>query len=87
MLSVIVFTLFALWPSPVVETPQPEHAATPAKTASLAADPYAPLRLYDGKWDLVPATNGKPADPVHTEQVHLENRCAKVGDFFACNHF
>jgi len=39
MLSVMVFALFALWPSPVAEAPQPEHAVAPAKTASLAADP------------------------------------------------
>ena len=82
MLSMVILTLFALWPPPVAETQQPEHTAAPAKTSSLAADPYAPLRLYDGKWDVIPATDGKPAD-----QVHLENRCAKVGDFFACNQF
>ena len=61
---------------------QPEHAAAPAKTASLAADPYAPLRLYDGKWDVLPANGAKPAD-----SVHIENHCGKVGEFFACNQF
>jgi hypothetical protein len=53
-----------------------------AKTVNLANDPYAPLRLYDGKWDLVPAGGDKPAAP-----VHIENHCAKVGEFFACNQF
>ncbi len=45
-----------------------------------ASDPYAPLRLYDGNWDLVPAGTDKPAGP-----VRIENHCAKVGEFFACN--
>ena len=54
----------------------------PPKTANLAGDPYAPLRLYEGKWDALPASSDKPA-----ETVHLENHCAKVGDFFACNQF
>lgn len=42
-----------------------------------AGDPYAALRLYDGKWDLVPADSTQ-------KPTHLENRCAKTGLFFAC---
>jgi hypothetical protein len=52
------------------------------KAVDLASDPYAPLRLYDGKWDLIPANTDKPAEP-----LHIENHCAKVGDFFACDQF
>ena len=59
---------------------QPEHAAAPRRAASLASDPYAPLRLYDGKWDLVPASADKPGEP-----VHMEDLCAKAGEFFVCN--
>jgi hypothetical protein len=42
-----------------------------------ANDPYAALRLYDGKWDLVPADSTK-------KPTHLKNRCTKTGLFFAC---
>ena len=43
--------------------------------ALCAADPYAPLRLYDGSWDVRLA--GKPADK-------LTNRCALIGRYYAC---
>jgi len=31
---------------------------------------------------LLPAGGNKPAEP-----IHIENHCAKVGEFFACNQF
>jgi hypothetical protein len=68
---------------------QSDHAAAPpvAKAAAKATpttmpDPYAPLQLYDGKWDVLPPEGEKSA-----ETMHLENRCARVGEFFACNQF
>lgn len=45
--------------------------------ATAAEDPYAPLRLLDGKWDILPAAGAK-------ESMHLENHCAKTGLFMAC---
>ena len=78
MLAVLMLSLLFSWASPL-PAEQAEHAAPAPKTAS-ANDPYAPLRLYDGKWDLVPASNDKA-----TATVHIENHCAKVGEFFACN--
>ena len=48
-----------------------------AQNASAADDPYAALKLYDGKWLVMPADGPK-------EGVHLENHCAKTGLFFAC---
>jgi hypothetical protein len=48
-----------------------------AESASGADDPYAALKLYDGKW-LVMASDGPK------EGVRLENHCAKTGLFFAC---
>jgi hypothetical protein len=44
--------------------------------ASVADDPYAPLKLYDGKWDVAMAGEKVP--------TRLENHCAKTGLFFAC---
>jgi hypothetical protein len=49
----------------------------PALADSPANDPYAALRLYDGKWDLVPADSTQ-------KPTHLVNHCAKTGSFFAC---
>ncbi|MEO8812917.1 MAG: hypothetical protein ABI376_08415 [Caulobacteraceae bacterium] len=43
--------------------------------AAADADPYAPLRLLDGKWEVTGA-DGKI--------MHLENRCARTGLFYAC---
>ena len=45
--------------------------------ATVADDPYAPLKLYDGKWEVGPSEGEK-------EATHLENHCAKTGLFFAC---
>jgi len=81
MVAMLILSLLTLR---VSATPpgQSGQAATSPKIASLANDPYAPLRLYDGKWDALPTSGAKPADP-----VHIENHCAKVGEFFACNQF
>jgi hypothetical protein len=46
-------------------------------SATAADDPYAPLRLYDGKWSILPGEDGKG-------WMQLENHCAKTGLFFAC---
>lgn len=46
-------------------------------TAAVADDPYAPLKLYDGKWDSTTTIGGK-------EVVHIENHCSKPGLFFVC---
>jgi hypothetical protein len=81
MLAVLMLSMLFSWASPL-PSEQSEHAAATPKTASAAHDPYAPLRLYDGKWDVVPASADKA-----TGTVHIENHCAKVGDFFACNQF
>lgn len=82
MLVAMILSFLTLWAFPTSAAGQPEHAAPPAKAASLASDPYASLRLYEGKWDLLPAKSDKPGDP-----VHIENHCANVGEFFACNQF
>ena len=71
MVPALILSLFTLW-TPVT--------AVAANAADLANDPYAPLRLYDGKWDVIMASSDRAADP-----VHLENHCAKVGEFFACD--
>lgn len=84
MVAILILSFLTLWASPVSPVGQSEHAAAPPKTVNLASDPYAPLRLYDGKWDLVPAN---PDDTAHRDAVHLENHCALVGEFFACNQF
>lgn len=51
--------------------------AAAGRSAVVANDPYAPLRLYDGKWNVAMAGTAK-------EVTHLENHCAKTGLFFAC---
>jgi len=38
---------------------------------------YAPLKLYDGKWEVSPSGEEK-------EPSHFENHCARTGLFFAC---
>jgi hypothetical protein len=80
MIIALILSLI-LWPSTMPQTDQAAGSG-PAKAANLARDPYAPLRLYDGKWEVHPASGDKAA-----ETVHLENQCAKAGDFFACNQF
>jgi len=82
MVAALLLSFFTLWASSTPTAGQPEYSVAPTKAANLANDPYAPLRLYDGKWDVLPASEDKPAEP-----VHIENHCAKVGDFFACNQF
>jgi hypothetical protein len=49
---------------------------TAAVTNAQAADPYAPLRLYNGKWQVKPDKAAKPDA--------LENNCARTGKFFVC---
>lgn len=80
MLAVLILSFLTLWPSPLRSVDQANEAAAPAKPGNLAADPYAPLRLYDGKWDVIPAGSEKSA-----QAVHVENHCAKAGEFFTCN--
>jgi hypothetical protein len=57
-----------------------EQSPAPTKTTELSGDPYLPLRLYEGKWNVITAGTDKPGDT-----VHVENRCAQAGEFFACN--
>jgi hypothetical protein len=50
----------------------------PARASSSASDdPYAPLKLYDGKWDITTTIGGRGL-------VHLENHCTQTGLFFVC---
>jgi hypothetical protein len=51
-------------------------SATAAATP-VTGDPYAPLQLYNGKWDIAPTAAGQ-------ELIHIENHCVKTGLFFAC---
>jgi len=48
------------------------RASTPVDDAA-----YAPLKLYDGKWEVSPSGDEK-------EPSHFENHCARTGLFFAC---
>jgi hypothetical protein len=50
---------------------------TMQRKAVVADDPYAPLALYDGKWDSVTTIGEK-------ESVRIENHCARTGLFFVC---
>jgi len=45
--------------------------------AAVADDPYAPLKLYDGKWDVMMTSAGK-------DVTRLEDHCVKTGLFFEC---
>jgi hypothetical protein len=47
-----------------------------AATDNVADDPYAPLRLNNGKWELVSGDKKGPKE--------IENHCEKTGLFFAC---
>jgi hypothetical protein len=78
----VILSFMALWASPAPVLGQMGHDASAAKVGNILTDPYAPLRLYDGKWDLIPKLAGKPGEP-----MHIENRCAKVGEFFSCDQF
>src|SRR5487761_2215768 len=53
-------------------------ALTTATHARAATDPCAPLRLYEGAWQV---TRAKPADK---KPDRLANDCAQVGRYFAC---
>ena len=46
-----------------------------ATAPALAADPYAPLQLYAGKWAVRDSAAGSHA---------IDNHCARTGVFFAC---
>jgi hypothetical protein len=65
MACVLAALFFLLQPSPVSG-----HAAT------VADDPYAPLRLYNGKWQLVSDDQKAP--------TNIENHCAQTGVFYSC---
>jgi hypothetical protein len=41
------------------------------------SDPYAPLKLYDGSWEVKVSLPEPKTD-------HLENHCARTGLFYAC---
>jgi hypothetical protein len=43
----------------------------------IADDPYAPLKLYEGKWDATTTAGDKTI-------THLENHCTATGRFFMC---
>jgi hypothetical protein len=77
-----LLALFGLLPVPniLVAANPPEQTPAVSKPVEQAGDPYLPLHLYEGKWDVIPAGANKPGDT-----VHLENRCAQAGVFFACN--
>jgi hypothetical protein len=47
------------------------------RIAPVVDDPYAPLKLYDGKWDSTTTTGPK-------EVIRIENHCTKTGLFFVC---
>jgi|SRR5271165_2477812 len=47
-----------------------------ARSSSVADDPYAPLRLYNGKWQIVDGDSKAPKQ--------IENHCSQTGLFFAC---
>ena len=47
------------------------------RIAPVADDPYAPLKLYDGKWDSTTTIGPK-------EVIRIENHCARTGLFFVC---
>jgi len=52
-------------------------AAAVGRGGAAIDDPYAPLRLYDGKWSMLPSGDA-------TESVHIENHCTKTGLFYVC---
>jgi hypothetical protein len=47
------------------------------RKASVADDPYAPLALYEGKWDSTTTIGEK-------ESLGIENHCTRTGLFFVC---
>lgn len=50
--------------------------AVAAFAGTQATDPYAPLRLYNGKWQVKADKAAKPDT--------LENNCVQTGKFFVC---
>jgi len=48
----------------------------PASAWAADDDPYAPLKLYEGRWSVVSDQDGKT--------TAVENHCARTGLFFAC---
>jgi hypothetical protein len=50
---------------------------TSGQNKMVADDPYAPLRLYDGKWEI--RTSGPEKN-----EMQVENHCLKTGLFFVC---
>ena len=49
-----------------------------ARTAiGIDSDPYEPLKLYDGSWEVKVSLPEPKVD-------HLENHCARTGLFYAC---
>lgn len=48
-------------------------------TASAADDPFAPLRLFQGEWNVMPSDRAKSAAPDSTV-----NQCVQIGAYFAC---
>jgi hypothetical protein len=65
----VIFLVCALVLMQVVSVPV---AAAPANR-----DPYATLKLYDGKWDLA-------ASGAEQKITHIENHCSRTGLFFVC---
>ncbi|HZL00341.1 MAG TPA: hypothetical protein VFC47_10600 [Caulobacteraceae bacterium] len=51
-------------------------ALAPAHALAADDDPYAPLKLYQGRWAVTSDQDGKT--------MTVENRCARTGLFFAC---
>jgi len=51
-------------------------ALAPAHALAADDDPYAPLKLYQGRWAVTSDREGKV--------TMVENRCARTGLFFAC---
>ena len=47
-------------------------------SAQGAADPYAPLQLYEGAWQVTQTT------PAGKKPDRLVNDCAQIGRYFAC---
>jgi hypothetical protein len=54
-------------------------SAVAQSAARPAADPYAPLRLYQGSWRIAAKDIAAGAKP-----DTLENQCALIGKFFSC---
>ena len=51
--------------------------AAGAAGPNASGDPYAPLRLYEGAWEVHVTTPAKKTDKI-------VNHCAKTGTFFSC---